>query len=153
MGEPERIGFLSAVLLTSRDPERLAAFYRDVLGIPLLAERHGASPLHWGCELGDVHFAIHPGDDASQLGPIRLAFWVFDLVSFVSRLEQVGTTCLYPIEKLGAGSFVTAVVDPDGNEVELSQMGGAWIEHLAERRRQGADVLVRAAAKPATPGT
>ena len=61
MVDPERIEFLSAVLILSPDPERLAAFYRDKLGIPLIAEEHG-SGAHWGCELGDIHFAIHPGD-------------------------------------------------------------------------------------------
>ena len=58
MSTPERIQFLSAVLLTSRDAARLAEFYRDVLGLPLAEERHGNVPQHWGCELGDVHFAI-----------------------------------------------------------------------------------------------
>ncbi|HEY6538040.1 MAG TPA: VOC family protein [Candidatus Dormibacteraeota bacterium] len=142
----ERVEFLSAVLLTSREPDRLAAFYRDLLGIPLKAERHGESEQHWGCELGDVHFAIHPSSDRPGPGPIRLAFWVFDLEAFADRLEQAGTKCRYPIQQLGEGSLVTAVEDPDGNEVELTQMGDSWREHLAERRRGGADVIARAAA-------
>jgi hypothetical protein len=32
MSTPESIEFLSAMLLTSRDPNRLATFYRDVAG-------------------------------------------------------------------------------------------------------------------------
>jgi catechol 2,3-dioxygenase-like lactoylglutathione lyase family enzyme len=79
-------------LLTSRQADRLAAFYRDVLGLPLHEERHDSGPSHWGCELGDVHFAIHPaedggGDEARGPGPVRLAFWVFDLQAFVQRLD------------------------------------------------------------------
>src|SRR5262249_7658116 len=46
MSTPERIQFLSAVLLTSREAARLAEFYRDVLGLPLAEERHGNVPQH-----------------------------------------------------------------------------------------------------------
>jgi predicted enzyme related to lactoylglutathione lyase len=151
MSTPENIEFLSAVLLTSRDPDRLAAFYRDVLGIALRAEQHDSEPAHWACELGDVHFAIHPaGDDVTDTppgdgrSPVHLAFWVFDLETFARRLDaDHGIGLRYPIQSLGAGSLVTAIADPDGNEVELTQMGRSWIEHLTERRRSGADVLTR----------
>jgi catechol 2,3-dioxygenase-like lactoylglutathione lyase family enzyme len=151
MATPEGIEFLSAVLLTSRQPDRLAAFYRDVLRLPLHEEQHDSEPAHWGCELGDVHFAIHPADDAGDAargpGPMHLAFWVFDLESFVRRLDREhGVRCRYPIQDLGSSSLVTAVTDPDGNEVELTQMGRSWVEHLAEHRRGGADVISRAGA-------
>lgn len=151
MAAPERIEFLSAVLLTSRQPDRLAAFYRDVLGLPLHEERHDPGPSHWGCELGDVHFAIHPAEDAADAprgpGLVRLAFWVFDLEAFVQRIGQEhGIRCRYPIQDLGASSLVTAITDPDGNEVELTQMGRSWVEHLAGHRRVGADVISRAIA-------
>jgi predicted enzyme related to lactoylglutathione lyase len=141
MSTPERIGFLSAVLLTSRDAARLAAFYRDALGLPLAPEQHGQTAPHWGCELGDVHFAIHPRADAAAPGPIRLAFWVFDLKAFVGRLEERGIPLRYPIVPLGPESFVTAILDPDGNEIELTQMGDDWVRHLAKHRGDGGDVL------------
>jgi catechol 2,3-dioxygenase-like lactoylglutathione lyase family enzyme len=50
---------------------RFTEFYRDVLGLPLVEERHGNAPQHWGCELGDAHFAIDPRDGARPPGPIR----------------------------------------------------------------------------------
>jgi hypothetical protein len=45
-----------------------------VLGLPLAEEQHGDTEPHWGCELGDVHFAIHhaadyPDDPASGRCP------------------------------------------------------------------------------------
>ena len=138
---PERLRFVSAILLTSREPERLMEFYRDVLGLPLVAERHGTTPLHWGCELGDVHFAIHPRADAAAPGPIRLAFWVVDLHAFARMLAERGIPLRYPVVPLGPTSLVTAIVDPDGNEIELTQMGDDWLRHLAEHRAAGADVL------------
>jgi len=54
---PEDIRLISGVLVVSRQPERLMEFYRDVLGLPQAEERHGDTEPHWGCELGDVHFA------------------------------------------------------------------------------------------------
>ena len=60
----EKIEFVSAILLVSRHPERLAAFYRDIVGLPLEDEQHGETAAHYGCELGDLHFAIHPAEKA-----------------------------------------------------------------------------------------
>jgi hypothetical protein len=65
----------------------------------------------------------------------------------VAGLQRKGIECLYPIERLGESSWVTAVRDPDGNEVELTQMSGAWIQHLAERCGAGADVTARMSAR------
>ncbi|MGH7610152.1 MAG: VOC family protein [Candidatus Dormibacteria bacterium] len=141
---PEAIEFLSAVLLTSPDPGRLAVFYRDRLGLPLVEERHDQAEAHWGCELGDVHFAIHPGEPPDGAGPVRLALWVFDLEALVAGLAEQGVECSYPITKLGEGSWVTALSDPDGNQVELTQMSSEWVERLARHRGAGADVIARA---------
>ena len=52
----EPIEFLSAVLVVSPNPARLAAFYRDVIGIALREEQHGGSRAHWGCNLPDGNF-------------------------------------------------------------------------------------------------
>jgi catechol 2,3-dioxygenase-like lactoylglutathione lyase family enzyme len=139
--EPERIGFLSAVLINSSQPERLASFYREILGLPLEDEHHGNTSPHYGCELGDVHFAIHPRPDAPSDGPIRLAFWVFDLVALVERLVPRGVELRYPVRQLGPNSLMTAIFDPDGNEIELTQMGDDWVDHLAAHRSDGADVI------------
>ena len=138
------IEFISAVLVASEQPERLSAFYRDVLGVPLAEERHGDAPPHWACELGDVHFAIHLRHGHWVPGPIRIAFWVFDLPAFATRLEATGVALLYPVRNLGPTSLVTAIRDPDGNEVELTQMGDDWIAHLSDRRRSGTDIISRA---------
>jgi catechol 2,3-dioxygenase-like lactoylglutathione lyase family enzyme len=144
VGRPE---FFCAVLLVSRNPRRLAEFYRDVLGIPLEEERHDDTEPHYGCEVGDLHFAVHPvenfGGEAPGVGAVKLAFEVFDLDAFLSRLATLGVKALYPPKALGATSRITAVRDPDGNEVEFTQLSPAWFEHLERRRSQGIDVLQR----------
>lgn len=142
----EGIEFLSAVLLVSEDPARLAAFYRDVLGVPLVEEQHGGALPHWGCTLGDVHFAVHPvatfPDRRSGVGAVKLAFTVFDVHEVARRLEAGGTPLLYPPRDTGF-FWSTAVLDPDGNLLELTEMRDAWFEHLEARRAAGGDVVAR----------
>src|SRR5262245_15498181 len=112
----EKIEFLSAVLLVSKDPARLAQFYRDTIGIPLKEEHHGDTLPHWGCTLGDLHFAIHPIEDfpdrLAGVGAIKLAFTVFDMEALVKRLEKAGVRLLYPPKDKGY-FLSTAIQDPD----------------------------------------
>ena len=53
---------VSAILLISPNAKELARFYSDVLGLPLEDEVHEGVPLHYACELGGIHFAIHPAE-------------------------------------------------------------------------------------------
>jgi catechol 2,3-dioxygenase-like lactoylglutathione lyase family enzyme len=121
-------------------------FYRDVLGLPLAEERHGDTAPHWGCELGDVHFAIHPVEDYPEdsevgTGGVKLAFMVFALAELAEWLAASGVEICYPIQPLGEGSMITAVRDPDGNLVELTQLGADWRDHLVAHRAAGNDLL------------
>jgi catechol 2,3-dioxygenase-like lactoylglutathione lyase family enzyme len=145
-GRPEDVRFVSGVILVSDQPGRMAEFYRDVLGFPLAEERHGDTEPHWGCELGDVHFAIHPAadypeDPATAPGPVKVAFMVFDLAVMVGWLESCGVGLCYPPMDLGEQSWMTAVRDPDGNLVELTQLGPGWRDHLKAHRAQGHDLV------------
>jgi catechol 2,3-dioxygenase-like lactoylglutathione lyase family enzyme len=145
---PEDVRFISGIILVSPQPERAVSFYRDVLGLPLAEERHGDTQPHWGCELGDTHFAIHPAEDypedpATGPSPVKLAFLVFDLGRMVSWLDKCGVPLCYPPAGLGAQSLITAVRDPDGNLVELTQLGPGWLDHLKSRRAEGHDLVAR----------
>jgi catechol 2,3-dioxygenase-like lactoylglutathione lyase family enzyme len=145
-GRPENLRFISGVIVVSRQAERAAEFYRDVLGLPLAEERHGDTEQHWGCELGDVHFAIHPAEDylddpADAPGPVKLAFMVFDLPAMIAWLERCGVPLCYPPARLGPDSQITAVRDPDGNLVELTQLGPGWLDHLRVHRAAGNDLI------------
>jgi predicted enzyme related to lactoylglutathione lyase len=117
----EQIEFLSAILIISEDPARLATFYRDVVGIPLKDEGHGQSLPHYGCTLGDLHFAIHPietfPDQRHGVGAVKLALNIFDIQGLVKRLEANGVKVLYPPTDMGF--FIsTAINHPDGNFIE-----------------------------------
>jgi catechol 2,3-dioxygenase-like lactoylglutathione lyase family enzyme len=141
---PEDIRFLSGLILVSEQPERLADFYRDVLGLPLAEEQHDETALHWACELGDVHFAIHPVEDypgePTATGAVKLAFMTFDLARLVEWLATLGVPLCYPPTDLGTQSRMTAIRDPDGNLVELTELGPTWLEHLKEHRATRGDL-------------
>lgn len=143
----EKVEFFSGVLLVSKDPERLVTFYREVLGIPLKDEAHNQLRQHWGCQLGDLHFAIHPvenfqEDTASGVGAVKLALNIFDLEAFVTDLQGKGLELLYPLEDLG-WSKMTAIRDPDGNYLEFTELSDSVFGFLEERRKKGADVIQR----------
>jgi predicted enzyme related to lactoylglutathione lyase len=138
---PATVDYLSAVLVHSNRVARLAAFYRDVLGFPLKDEQHGDTEPHYGCELGDVHFAIHPAAGAPATpGSVRLAFVVLDMAAFVERVKGAGVALLYPPKDVGF-AIMTALEDPDGNHVEFTQLSQRWYDHLQRRREAGHDVL------------
>lgn len=142
----EAIEFFSAVLIVSKDPARLARFYREVVGVPLEPEEHEGTEPHWGCTLGDLHFAIHPIEDfpdgRSGAGAVKLAFTVFDIQAVARRLREKGVPLLYPPKDTGY-FWTTAIEDPDGNFVEFTQLCDEWYETLEKRRAGGIDVLRR----------
>jgi catechol 2,3-dioxygenase-like lactoylglutathione lyase family enzyme len=142
---PESLRFLSGIILVSTEPSRLVRFYRDILGLPLAEEQHGDSEVHWACELGDVHFAIHPAADypgePTATGAVKIAFMVFDLAPLVAWLVECGVELCYPPTELGTESRITAVRDPDGNLVELTELGPAWLDHLRANRSNRGDLV------------
>src|SRR5262245_46948367 len=143
----EKLEFLSAVLLISGDAKRLATFYRDVLNVPLEDEQHGETEPHYGCTLGDLHFAIHPIADFKDapeagVGAVKLAFNVFDLSALVKAVEGNGHKFLYPVKDLG-WTKMTAIKDPDGNLVELTELGDDWFQMLDDRKKNGLDLVAR----------
>jgi predicted enzyme related to lactoylglutathione lyase len=142
----EKIEFLSGVLLVSPDPMRLADFYRDVVGVELEAEEHAGAMPHWGCTLGDIHFAIHPIEDfpdrRAGVGAIKLAFTTFDVRALARRLEERGAKLVRPIKD--TGFFLSAMIqDPDGNLLEFTQLCDEWFDILQKRRKGGHDVVQR----------
>ena len=38
---------------------------------------------------------------------------------------------------------MTAIRDPDGNYIEITELSGGWLRHLVERRRRGFDLVGR----------
>lgn len=128
--------WVCAVLVKARDIESLAAFYRDVCGLPLQEEGPPADR-HYGCELGDVHFAVHraaPGAGRGEAG-YRIAWAVDDVDGFVARLKERDVPIeLEPTDR-GFGRLAT-FRDPEGNAVEIVTLSNGWLDHLRGLRAE-----------------
>jgi predicted enzyme related to lactoylglutathione lyase len=105
---------VSALTFQSADPERLATFYRDALGLPLRLNQHGRMPPHHEGDLGDVHLAVLPAHPSAG-GPLTPVFRVRDLDAAIAELGARGLeTALKPLT-LVPGMRVAGFKDPDGN--------------------------------------
>jgi predicted enzyme related to lactoylglutathione lyase len=115
---------VGALLLISDDAERLAAFYRNALGLPVEDEVHDGVPLHYGCELGSLHFAIHPSDGwpgqrATQAQSPVIVFYTADVEAVYRRLTDNGVAATPPFDH--GFAIMTAFRDPDGHNVQVMQ--------------------------------
>lgn len=109
---------VAAVLLESPRPEALAAFYRDLLGVPLLPQALPGVAPHFACELGGVYLAISRG--AHRGSGTCLALMVEDVQGSVRALEAAGVEFASPARRTALG-LIVRFEDPDGNPVELYQ--------------------------------
>ncbi|GAB4020398.1 VOC family protein [Spirosoma koreense] len=108
---------LSGVIMSSPEPERLANFYRDVLGIPLALNRHGNTPEHWECDYSGIHYAVlkQAVNAQANLNTV-LSFRVDDIERFV---KTHNIPLIHPIMDLGEGAYIVSFNDPDGNILRL----------------------------------
>jgi catechol 2,3-dioxygenase-like lactoylglutathione lyase family enzyme len=115
---------LSVILLLARDTDRTAAFYRDVIGLPLVAEAHDARHRHYACQTGSVYFTIQLSKDLAKEAPghgydfLQLCFTVHDLNAFAARLEEHALAPLHPPRPFEHTTYIT-LLDPDGRHVRV----------------------------------
>jgi catechol 2,3-dioxygenase-like lactoylglutathione lyase family enzyme len=115
---------LSVVLLLTRDTGQTAAFYRDVLGLPLRGEEHDGRHRHYACQVGTVYFTIQLAADLAAPDPgrgydfLQLCFTVADLGAFLRRLQDLKVTPLHPPRPFEHTTYTT-LMDPDGRHVRV----------------------------------
>lgn len=119
-----RVDALAVVLLLSRDTDKTATFYRDVLGLPLVGEQHDGRHKHYACPFGANYFTIQPVADLHAPEPqggydfLQLCFTVSDLNAFLARLAESQIRPLHPPQPFEHTTFVT-LIDPDGRHVRV----------------------------------
>lgn len=116
---------ICSILITSHNLETMARFYQDYLGIPLEKEDHGGLDIHYGADIGTLHFGLHPPSNFNQkeagCASTKIAFTVDDLPKLLDDLDKKGVPLVIPIHDEGFGPTAT-VSDPDGNLVELVEL-------------------------------
>ena len=112
---------LSALTMHSAQPERLAAFYRDVVGLPLSPHRHGTLHEHHEAFVSGVHFAVWKASEHVG-GPFVPVFLVDNLERAANHLRTHAVEALHKTMDLGEGKHVITFRDPDGNAFRLIEM-------------------------------
>jgi catechol 2,3-dioxygenase-like lactoylglutathione lyase family enzyme len=125
LAQPGKITGLGGVLIKSKDPKALAAWYRDVLGIKL--EPWGGALLAYDAPGHPPHVVWSAFPAASQyFAPstreVMLNFAVDDMDAFVARLDAKGVRVLKRDDSDANGRFAW-IIDPDGTKIELWQPG------------------------------
>jgi lactoylglutathione lyase len=108
---------VNVVYLYVSDMERSLAFYRDLLGIPLVGDAHWQE-----ATLGGTRFALHEtheGIGPLSTGTIHINLEVADIEAAAERVRAAGIDVQETMrDEWGAA---TQVVDPDGYELYLYQ--------------------------------
>jgi lactoylglutathione lyase len=108
---------VNVVYLYVTDMERSAAFYRDLLGIPLEGDEHWQE-----ASLGGTRFALHhthEGIGELSAGTIHLNLEVEDIDAAVERLGVAGADVQETMrDDWGATARIS---DPDGYQLYLFQ--------------------------------
>jgi predicted enzyme related to lactoylglutathione lyase len=106
------------VNVCSEDPERLRAFYADVVGLPRMPQ---VSPAVFMA--GPAGFLVDGHSEvkgkAREPQRVMLTFTVEDIEAEESRLRAAGVEFIRPATREPWGGQVATFLDPDGNYCQL----------------------------------
>ena len=113
----ERVTGVGGIFFRAGDPQALAAWYREHLGVPTSADGYVVFP-----ESRDTHWV--PFAEDSEYWPrekqLMLNFTVADLDAMLDQLRAEGVEVDERVEEMEYGRFGWCV-DPEGNRIELWQ--------------------------------
>jgi predicted enzyme related to lactoylglutathione lyase len=121
----ERVLGIGGIFLKARDPQRLAAWYREHLGVPIEPEQtygtFAGAPA--GESFAVTVWSVFP-DDTPYFAPSASRFMVnyrvSDLDRMLAQLRAAGAEVDERVEEYEYGRFGWAM-DPEGNRFELWQ--------------------------------
>ncbi|MBO6538447.1 MAG: VOC family protein [Rhizobiaceae bacterium] len=117
----EKVLGIGGLFFKSKDPQALARWYLDHLGIDLVPSDYETPP--WHQQSGDTLFAPFD-EDTDYFGPDQqqwmVNFRVRDLDAMVAQLRSAGIEVKVDPQEYPNGRFAR-IYDPEGNPVELWQ--------------------------------
>jgi predicted enzyme related to lactoylglutathione lyase len=116
-----RITGVGGVFFKAKDPKALAAWYRDVLGLPL--ESWGGAALRYDAPQHPpaLIWSTFPASTdyfAPSTGAFMINYAVDDLEALLTRLSAKGVAVLKRVDDDPNGRFAW-ILDPEGNKIEL----------------------------------
>jgi glyoxylase I family protein len=120
----ERVTGIGGFFFRARNPDALAIWYQERLGVTPVPETYGEEP--WRQEEGVTAFAPFK-QDSEMIGPPEhtwmINFRVNDLDAIVEQLRDAGESVDVDPVRYPNGRFAE-VRDPDGNGIQLWQPMG-----------------------------
>ena len=112
---------VGGVFFKAKDPKALAAWYRDVLGLPL--EAWGGAMLRYDAPnhppvLTWSAFPVSTSYFAPSTAEFMINYAVDDIDAFLARLHAKGVVILKRTDDDPNGRFAW-ILDPEGNKIEL----------------------------------
>ena len=111
---------LNSVMIGTKQPAVLAAFYEKVLGKPagMVDEKNG----FWGWEVGSAFLSIldhsEMGGNTKDPGRIMFNFETSQVKEEFERIKAAGATIIREPYEMGGG-WIATLADPDGNYFQL----------------------------------
>ncbi|MDD5468603.1 MAG: VOC family protein [Anaerolineales bacterium] len=111
---------LNTLMIGTRQPKVLAAFYEKVLGKPaeMVDEKHG----FWGWQAGAAYFAVLDHSEmsgpAKDPGRILFNFETSQVQAEFERITALGATVIKAPYEM-QGGWIATLADPDGNYFQL----------------------------------
>ena len=115
------IDSLAGAIIWTEQLDRMASFYRDLLGLPV----HSQRPYFVAFQLGAARLSV--GTHSEVRGPAResvrvtVNLGVSDIQAVYRELAARGVAFLRPPEREHWGGWVASFRDPDGNLLQLLQ--------------------------------
>lgn len=111
---------LNSVMIGTKQPAVLAAFYEKVLGKPagMVDEENG----FWGWEVGSAFLSVldhsEMGGNTKDPGRIMFNFETSQVKEEFERIKAAGATIIREPYEMGGG-WIATLADPDGNYFQL----------------------------------
>lgn len=111
---------LNSVVIGTKQPHELAAFYEKVLGKP--ADMVDPENGFWGWQVGGSFLGIlnhsEMGGKTKDPGRIMLNFETAQVKEEFERIKSLGGTVIHEPYEMGQG-WIATLADPDGNYFQL----------------------------------
>jgi len=113
---------LTTVMVGTKQPKVLAAFYAKVFGKPADMEESNVGFFGW--KVGNAYFSVlehsEMGGNAKDPGRVLINFETSQVKEEFERVKAIGATVIREPYQMGEGEWIATLADPDGNYFQLT---------------------------------